>query len=260
MTKVSKELESTLANLAINDRKASLRSLVYAILAFLIGTLWITYSFYEVYRLKNESEELQNQIMLKSQQLDSLKVEIIEKKTDLDEAIRILGIASKDVTLLKNFGFLSDSVRATDLKNLLQQSRLANEELQKIKSITLQNERRAGITIRYYRKGIDHARVEKVLNDLKEKRGFNIEVGQAREPDTPTNSIWIVSESVYLEDIKLVAYNLIRFGIHIKYIGLYPKPQHLAGIKGTQIWVGGDYEVVNNPIWTVEKIRDATKF
>ncbi|MEO0374660.1 MAG: caspase family protein [Cyanobacteria bacterium P01_A01_bin.17] len=71
-----------------------------------------------------------------------------------------------------------------------------------------------------------------------------------------TNAIWF-GENVTLEDVKLVARELIQAGIPIQAI----RPFSGSGRKPSRIDIGADGDIPEaTPIWTVEQINNATEF
>ena len=84
--------------------------------------------------------------------------------------------------------------------------------------------------------------------------GFDLEPKKPKVLDIPTNSIWF-GEKVNIDDIKVVAYTLIRAGIQIQAIEYFKQP---SGSKASLIQVGASRFVVNDPIFTVEMIRALT--
>ena len=94
------------------------------------------------------------------------------------------------------------------------------------------------------------------------KRGFQanaVPFAGARDL-TPTNAIWICSPGISAEDVKLIAYTLIRYGILIRYIGPDPKPELLHGSRGRMVWIGGDQRYSSLNVKTVKEIQETPRF
>ncbi|NJK53397.1 MAG: hypothetical protein HC936_12360 [Leptolyngbyaceae cyanobacterium SU_3_3] len=108
-------------------------------------------------------------------------------------------------------------------------------------------QRSSPVTIEYYPKDIDPEAVQKTLTKL----GFNLNIKQASVTDAPLN-ILFYGRNVSEDDVKLVAYTLIRAGVQIKYIQPFTK---LADEKASVIQVGALRELAEKPALDVEEIR-----
>lgn len=107
-------------------------------------------------------------------------------------------------------------------------------------------------TVKYYPKNVDSAVIQNSLSKL----GLKFETGQSPNQNIPTNSIRFGSK-VTLEDVKLVAYTLIRAGVELKAIRPFPKPDEPQSLL---IQVGADKTLNTRRPLTVEQIRQAPKF
>lgn len=118
-----------------------------------------------------------------------------------------------------------------------------------------------GATVRYYRKEIDRNRVEPIVLDLGKTRGFQVDVRTLPgEPDTPTNAIWVISRSATPDDVKIVAFNLIRVGVSLKRIGPYPFPGQILPSERDHIWIGADHALNTRQPLSVSDIAEANAF
>ena len=130
-------------------------------------------------------------------------------------------------------------------------------------------ERRESIIITYYRKDADKIQLDSVLAGL----GFQIKALPS-VIGSSTNVIWVNPEVIdsgviKLDDVKLVAYALIRAGIQIRRIGP-PSPLNRdsrSGVATTwrtnrdpRIWIGSNAAFDNMPPLTVEQVQSATAF
>ncbi len=211
---------------------------------------------FKIAPLIKRKAQLEAELIKTTQDLDKLKVELEEKRRALDEAGRTLGMSSQEVAFLKNYGFLSGTENLADLRNLVEQSRLAKDEVQKIKSTTAEKDRRAGISIRYFPRRTDQGRVEAAMEALNKDYGFKPVRGEQKEPNTPTNAIWLARENLTEEDVKLIAYYLILFGNEIRYIG--PATSTPAAVRGAteSAFLVAEPKVITNPPLPVEEIRN----
>ncbi|MGV0024025.1 TIR domain-containing protein [Phormidesmis priestleyi] len=103
------------------------------------------------------------------------------------------------------------------------------------------------ITVEYYPKNVDPDALEATLTKL----GFNLEIKQPEVTDIPIN-ILFYGKNVSDDDVKLVAYTLIRAGVQIKAILPFTR---LADEKATVIQVGALPGLDNKPALKVEEIR-----
>jgi hypothetical protein len=182
-----------------------------------------------------------------------------ESRRRLEEAGAVLGFSSSDVTLLRDFALPSSGTSTDSLNALVQEMREADAELKRIKSTPSQRERRTSTLVRYYRKRADHGRGDNAMTALREIRGFRIEVVEPQDPDSATNAVWVITNNVATEDIRLVAYNLICAGIQIRHIGAYPHPTEVGRFESATIWVGGDPRYDKLPVLSVTSIRTSTR-
>jgi len=156
-------------------------------------------------------------------------------------------------TLLKQFGWESSRLPRGSLdKYSVQQSLTANQDLQQATRLA-PLESRKRVTVQYFPKDVDGKRVEAALLEL----GFAIDKRQASISNIPTNAIWY-GEPVKIEEVKLVAFTLIRAGVQIK--AIRPFADNSPRRNAALIQVGADKDVVTNAPLSVEEIRNATGF
>jgi hypothetical protein len=111
---------------------------------------------------------------------------------------------------------------------------------------------RKSVTIQYFPKDVDKRIVRKALKEL----GFRVILGRTVVHDIPTNSIWFGSR-VRIEDVKLVAYTLIRAGVEIKAIRLFRRSKKNCEYL---VQVGADSALKDKPPLSVAEIREAKEF
>ena len=169
--------------------------------------------------------------------MSSFRSETNERFTDL-------------ANLLKSFGWVNEKLAETNLTDA-EQSLRAEEERTLLAS-TASIRKREPITIEYLPKDVDREIVEGALKEL----GFRLTTGVTQILHVPTNAIWF-GASVPIEDVKLVAYTLIRAGVKIKVIRPFRNPR---GARASIVQVGADELYVDAPALTVEEIRSATEF
>jgi len=135
----------------------------------------------------------------------------------------------------------------------IEQSLAADRERQKILAAASGSTGRAEISVQYFPKDVDGKKVESAL----EESGFSMDRRQAPVSDIPTNAIWFGSV-VSIQEVKLVAYTLIRAGVPIKTI----RPFTATSPRRDQalIQVGADRAYVDKDPLTVDEVRGLSQF
>ncbi|KAM3114418.1 TIR domain-containing protein [Phormidesmis sp. 146-33] len=103
------------------------------------------------------------------------------------------------------------------------------------------------ITVEYYPKDVDPEALQATLTKL----GFNLEIKKPEVTDIPIN-ILFYGKNVSEDNVKLVAYTLIRAGVQIKAIQPFTR---LADEKAMVIQVGALSGLEDKPALEVEEIR-----
>jgi hypothetical protein len=213
---------------------------------------------FQITPLIKQKAQLESEVKQKNDELEKLRADLDETNEKLKKAAPLLNMSGDDVSVLKEVvpNLSQDELKGASLNFIVEQCHKAITELQKIKSITPEKRRRSTITIRFYPREIDRDRVTKAQKAL-EEHGFKFEISEKpKELTTPTNAIWLVSKDVMAEDVKLIAYNLIRFGIQVKFIGPFPNPELLESLRDKRIHVGAEPKVISSSPLTVDEIRD----
>lgn len=229
------DLERVLSEISAGEKRSQRRSVIYTVVSLLIGGVWLAYSIFEVSRLWEEASTLRTEST-------RLEKEITSKTNELRDL-------SERTSKLKKWGWLPETIAKAD------QSVSADHEFEAIKSATdtPENlERRRKLTIEYFFKDVDPDRVWEALGEL----GFT----RPAQPSpalgkTPTNAVWF-GRSVQRDDVKLVAYALIRAGIQIRAI----RPFLVSEGRDSLIQVGGRPLAVDQEVWSVERISAAKEF
>ena len=146
--------------------------------------------------------------------------------------------------------------------SLVQESVEANRRLQQIFGTSNQEDenRRKTIVLTYFRKEVDKEVIAGVLTGL----GFQIRAIPA-STENPTNTIFVNPEvidsgEIKLDDVKLVAYALIRAGIEIKRIGPPVANIPWRNSRGRMIWTGTNPALESRPALTVQQVQNANDF
>jgi tetratricopeptide (TPR) repeat protein len=114
-------------------------------------------------------------------------------------------------------------------------------------SVKSDGQNRSGVTVEYYPKEGD----PQILQTAIEKLGFKLTVRKSTVDNVPTNFIQY-DPKLNPEDIKLVAYTLIRAGIEIKAIQPFIR---LRTAKADTIQIAAEEKLQSLPSLTVEEIR-----
>ncbi len=149
---------------------------------------------------------------------------------------------------MKLFGWESRSIPQ---KQMVEQSFEADAQRKQL-ALKTSNQQRSEITIQYFPKDVDRDIVEAALREL----GFRLFVGVTQVENVPTNAIWF-GANVKIDDVKLVAYTLIRAGVEIKIIRLFRNPM---GNRAHLIQVGADTAYKDKPALTVADIKNEQEF
>lgn len=205
-----------------------------------IGT--IASSYHSSESAKVEKQELQNRI----NELKDQNKQLMEKIKKIPDETAVI------ISKLQKFGFSYERAREATPQEIMQ-SKNANQKLILSQSSNQDIERRKAITVEYFPKNVDPNVVISALEQL----GFKFKAGTANVKNIPTNAIWFGS-NVSLEDVKLVAYTLIRAGVKIRTIKPFREPSKDHWASKIQVGADGDYK--DSPPLTVEQIRDATDF
>lgn len=165
--------------------------------------------------------------------------------------------------LFSQFGGVGSSLSHEEFKARMSESLDANSALLAVQASDADRERRAATRIRVFiknkadEKSVDADIIEGALTD----KGFpRLDLEKSNARVAPINSIWAELDEVALEDVKVVAYTLIRAGFQIRYIGVYPGKRLWARLP--TIRVGGDPDIITGdtacrPL-TVREIKEAT--
>jgi hypothetical protein len=155
----------------------------------------------------------------------------------------------KTVEELLKYGYTRSSASKATSEQI-SQSQQANTKLDTIQNSS--NNERSKTKVVYFPKDIDPNIIQSTLRNI----GFNSEIGKAKNSDS-TNAIWFGS-NVNIEDVKLVAYTLIRAGVKIKTIR--PFSESSSNRRTSLIQVGADRNYINKSDLSVEEIRNTTEF
>ena len=234
----------------------SFESFIMPILAFIMGVVsmyadskdskqkWLKYSlisglvltcgFSIYFGVQKDIENQQDKARL-SKKIDQLENNTTKINNGLETLI--------------NRGFTSSKAKSVTPK-IREQSDQANKEL--IPELKQNSGNKELITVQYFPKDVDPDIIQETLQKL----GFKLETGKPKITEVSTNSIWF-GEKVKIEDVKLVAYTLIRAGVQIKAIRPF---RNLSEKNPLLIQIGSDADIQDIQPFTVDKIRETSQF
>ncbi len=249
------ELNQLILGLPYKEKRSQRRYLTYSIIMLLIGALWMAASYYQVRNLQEQIRELERQLGERNKMLSDLNIEFDQKQQLVQEASSILGLSAEDVSFLKSYDFLSKGA-ATDIKTVVDVGKKAKAEIDKFHSPEAERRRRSGITIKYYRRVLIESGVQAAMKKLETYYGFKTISDIGSEPSSPTNAVWINSDNLKEEDIKIVVYQLMIYGNQIKYIGPPTSTPERIKKSPAKILAVAEPKVNDESPLTVENIRD----
>jgi len=252
------EFKRLIAELPVREKRERKAYLSYTIVAVVLGGAWLAYSFIQVANLRAESQKLRTEVNEQQVLLGKTNDELKAKQEELNSIASQLRIPLEELNNLKRFGFLGN-MEGPAGPTFLEESKKAHIETQSIKSPNEQKARRRNLSIRYFVRGSDNERVKYALENLEKDYGFVPKADERqKEPNTYSNTIWIVHNNVTPEDVKLLAYYLIRCGIQIKYIGPPTSTPERVRTAHESIWVVAEPKVSDEQPLTVEQIKSIT--
>lgn len=204
-----------------------------------------TYGSIRFNSLTKDIKELEQRKQAEKIQIESLEFEktsLENKKIELEKE------------LMTTYGLSIDSIRTLSTNDLLEKSLSANDA---IKLLIRNYKPNGNVTVYYYDRTIDDKRVAVELEAL----GYQFKIKPASEHmrDNASNAIWFGS-GVPIQDVKIVAFALIRAGIPIKGIRPYPSSSTNPAHKRNIIEVGGSIDLNDKQVLSIEAIKNAQEF
>ena len=188
--------------------------------------------------------------------VDQLNREIQEKT---DAAAQLQNKIDSTKKIYDEVGFTFEKDFAWDKNDVIDKSESAIRESNlahaKIMESLTANKINVETVIRYYSRRSDHDQVALTLKKCA-FRDFYI-FNESFDDPTPTNTIFF-SKEVNIEDVKIVAYALIRAGLKIRHIEAYTKNAQKQ--KTGSIEIAGMPEFESGRTYSVRDIADATVF
>ncbi|NJL26999.1 MAG: hypothetical protein HC897_03500 [Thermoanaerobaculia bacterium] len=158
---------------------------------------------------------------------------------------------------LQSFGNLAGDGEVDDLeeRGAIDERLEADRERQALLARSRPQSRQARISVRYFAKSADGFKVAAALSEV-----FDVVPGDPKV-EVATNYIGFGGE-VPIDDVRLVAYTLMRAGVEIKAIWPFPPEKVDDPRYARQIAVGANTrpEALSHAPWTVAEVRDAATF
>ena len=196
---------------------------MYTVGVLMVGLLWMTGAYREVRSLKEEAASQTDKLAKLEDDKRRKEEEIVTKTHEIDVLNHIL----------ENTRF-SGKISTDELERVKVESDKAQQELTKLEFLKPERLRRSNIAVQYYSRVIDKQYLESAMTRLGDDYGFRtLPPRPASSPNTPTNAIWINRSGLTDEDVKLVAYHLIRAGVTVRYIG--PPTSTCDKFKGSYV-------------------------
>ena len=235
------DLLHLLDRVQINEKIAKRRAYVYSFVPVLLAIVLLGYFVVQINRWQRQLDDLRDKV----KQLQTYNDELKNKVSSLQNIYDMKYNAEND------FGWSEKDVLNPSPEKILQ-SLLAHDEM--IKLITAKKVD-VNITIRYYTKIKDEGKIEATLR----KCGYRkIMVNKdSYRSENPTNAIHY-SQNIDVENVKVIAYSLIRAGIDIKKIA--PYPEQTQAMKPNSIEISGDKDAMMSKTVRLEDIITAKKF
>ena len=233
------EIETQFERFRKKEVTARRISILLAIIPFIIGSVWMYFSYQEVQKEGKKYDALK----LKSQTEEARYNDLHAKKQKLE------------LELMNTYGLPIESILKSSGKDIILNKSIAANDV--IKKLSDKYTPDRNILIRYYYKTVDD---EKIVLSLK-SLGYSFEQKQPNERMTSqkTNSIWFGS-NVSIKDCKIVALALMRAGIEIKAIRGFKNNTINPSFKANIIEIGGDRNLENKTPLTVSQVENATQF
>ncbi len=181
-----------------------------------------------------------------------LKQLIINLQTDLTKKLSDL---SDQLTLLTSRGFSTAEAKSATVDDAIA-SNTADAAYNRARAAWISDgEKPSPTSLKYYFKGIDPTNLNIILKALRDV-GFNAVPGTSLLPKNETNTIY-AGELVKVEDVKRVAFTLMRAGFKIRQICQFnPNGNHPEYRTRNLIHVGADTSVTEkDPVLTVRYVE-----
>jgi hypothetical protein len=244
--KINKETEKLREEINFQklDRISKLSNNFSVIILLILFSLFV-YGAIKFNNLSKDIKTLETRKQAETIKLQSLQFEntsLENKKSQLEKE------------LMATYGLSIDSILSLSTNDVLEKSLTANAA---IKLIINNYKPNPNVTVSYYDKTIDEKRVALELQAL----GYQFIRKSPSDymKKNATNSIWFGS-NVPIQDVKIVAFALIRAGVPIKGIRPYRSGIENPEYKKNIIEVGASVDLNNKLPLSIDTIKNATEF
>jgi vacuolar-type H+-ATPase subunit I/STV1 len=256
--------DNYLASTQKHARSARLFGLAITVIPVLVALIALFITISQIKNAQSELVQARNDLANAHTELNNVKEELIRKREEIKNIAAAQNLSPDELlqaVKLYNYGWPKEKIeKASTDKPRVERSLKANNELQNLAKPS-ESDRRKSITVAYFPKNVDAGKVDAALKDF----GFNLIRLNPRIKDTPTNAIYF-GNKVNLDDVKIIAYTLIRAGVEIK--GIFridkdtdlPWPPGVAKDSLIEVVANANSDFLKRPPMTIEQIRSAKDF
>jgi predicted Holliday junction resolvase-like endonuclease len=249
-----------LASIEKQARVARLVSLIITVIPVVIALIALFITINQIKQARTELAQAQTELLTTKEQVEGTKQELAQKTKEVNAIAAILKLSPDELLQLYTYGWQNQKIRtANENPALVEQSLKANEELKRLVN-PADNERRKAITVAYFPKDVDAGKVDAALVGF----GFKLVKFTPLLKDVPTNAIYY-GNKVSLDDVKVIAYTLMRAGVQLK--GIYnkedttfPIPEGTSRVTLIAVVSNNNANFLTRPPLTVDDIRNAKAF
>ena len=253
-----------LASAEKHARAVRLYSLVIIAIPLVVALIALFITISQIKKAQSELDQARTELASAQTELNNVKEELIKKREEIKDIAAAQNLSPDELlqaVKLYNYGWPKEKIeKARTDKPRVERSLKANNELQSLAKPT-ETDRRKSITVAYFPKNVDAGKVDAALKGF----GFNLIRLDPRIKETPTNAIYF-GDKVNLDDVKIIAYTLIRAGVEIK--GIFrinektdlPWPKGVAKDSLIEVVANANPNFLKRPPMTIEQIRSAKDF
>jgi hypothetical protein len=228
------ELEGLLAKVDVSQKKSLKRLIVLSLVPALI---MVGLLYYVVTRIKMRERELSDkrqQIMVLTESKVALEKSRDSLNREVENARRIYD--NTKMQLEKDFGWSPKDAGTSDAA-MLAESKAAHDEIMKMIQSGKVN---YDLIIRYYMKDKEGDKVRKTLLKINYREIALMLDSATYHSKIPSNAIAYDPSSAKVDDIKLIAFCMIRAGIQLQNIRPYNKRYLDGKINSVEIFTDAD--------------------
>jgi hypothetical protein len=246
---IEKDLKNLLSTIENQEVKAKRRLYIYSVLPILAALVLLYFFYSRINSSRVQLNELTSKINILNDSLAEREKSNVYLKHHIDSLNNIY--KNLNYSASADFGWSPEDVINPD-SSKLSNSKTAHKEIMRLIDLKKVS---VNITIRYYTKSEDRGKVDRTLM----KCGYRTIIVDKDfyRSHTSTNAIYF-SKEIDINNIKLIAYALIRAGLNVKVIKSYPKT--IASQKPNSIEISHDARYSSVKTISLDEIKNATSF